>query len=442
MSMKIITDVVCPFCGSLCDDLEVIIDEERLIEVKNACQLGSAKILGNKDSIRILKPLIKKDGKYIEVTYEQAFTKAAKILLNADYPIFYGFGSTIADAHRESIKLAEDTGAIWDHCPSVCHGPSVLAIQEIGLAGCTLGEIRNRSDVIIYLGCNPMEAHPRHMSRYTTFPRGYFREKGFKERTVVVIDIRKTETAKVATMFIQIEPDSDFEFISALRAIIRGRNLKAKEISGVSIDKIKELAKIMKSAKHGVLFFGLGLATTKGKHRNVDAALSLVRDLNEYTKFYVMPLRGHYNVTGAQNVLTWTSGYPFAVSLMKGYPQYNPGEFSFTSVMARKEADAALIVASDPVGNSPRKVMEHFAQIPTIVLEPYETPTTRIAEVVFPVTIAGIETEGTAYRMDNVPLRLRKIRNGPKGILSDYEVLNGIDRKYNELMSKKDKIKE
>jgi formylmethanofuran dehydrogenase subunit B len=104
--------------------------------------------------------------------------------------------------------------------------------------------------------------------------------------------------------------------------------------------------------------------------------------------------------------------------------------------MSRKEADAALIVASDPVGNSPRVVMEHFAQIPTIVLDPYETPTTRIAEVVFPVTISGVESEGTAYRMDSVPLRLRKIKSAPKGILTDYEVLNGIIMKYKQLAKK------
>jgi formylmethanofuran dehydrogenase subunit B len=436
--MRTIPDVVCPFCGSLCDDLEVILDEdEKIIEVKNACQLGAAKIIGNIDGKRLLKPLVRKGGKLVEASYEQAFERAAKILLKADYPIFYGFGSTEAEAHKESIKLAEDVGAIWDHCPSVCHGPSVLAVQEIGLAGCTLGEIRNRSDVIVYLGCNPMEAHPRHMSRYTTFPRGYFREKGFQERTVVVIDIRKTETAKLASLYLQIEPNGDFEFLSALRAIVRGRKIKAKKISGIPTEKIEELAEIMKNAKHGALFFGLGLASTKGKHRNVDAALSLVRDLNEYTKFYVMPLRGHFNVTGAQNVLTWISGYPFAVSLLKGYPIYNPGEFSLTGVMSRKEADAAFIVASDPVGNSPKVVMEHFARIPTIVLDPYETPTTRIAEVVFPVTISGVESVGTAYRMDAVPLRLKKVKDGPKGILTDYEVLHQIIKKFNDLKKRK-----
>ncbi|TET27323.1 MAG: formylmethanofuran dehydrogenase subunit B [Candidatus Heimdallarchaeota archaeon] len=435
--MKVITDVVCPFCGSLCDDLEVVVENNEILEVRNACQLGAAKVKGRKKAKRILKPIIRKGNQLIETTYEKAAEQAAKILLKAEYPIFYGFGSTDADTHRESIKLAEEVGAIWDHCPSVCHGPSVLAIQEIGLAGCTLGEVRNRSDLIVYLGCNPMEAHPRHMSRYTTFPRGFFREKGFQERTVIVIDIRMTETARLANLFLQIEPDGDFEFISALRAIVRGREIKNESISGIPVEKIKELAEIMKNAKHGVLFFGLGLASTKGKHRNVDAALSLVRDLNSYTKFYVMPLRGHYNVTGAQNVLTWTLGYPFAVSLTRGYPQYNPGEFSLTGVFDREEADAAFIVASDPVGNSPRKVMKHFAKIPLIVLDPYETPTTRLADVVFPVTIAGVESEGTAYRMDTVPLRLRKVKDGPKGVLTDYNVLELILNKYQTLKKKK-----
>ncbi|MHA1629757.1 MAG: formylmethanofuran dehydrogenase subunit B [Candidatus Heimdallarchaeota archaeon] len=430
---KIISDVVCPFCGSLCDDIEVIMENDTIKEVKNACQLGATKIRGNRNSKRLTKPLIKIKEEFVEATYDEAAEQAAKILLEAEFPIFYGFGSTEANAHRESIKFAEEVGAIWDHCPSVCHGPSVLAIQEIGIAGCTLGEIRNRSDLIVYIGTNPMEAHPRHMSRYTTFPRGFFREKGFQERTVVVIDIRKTETAKVANHYIQIQPNRDFEFLSALRAVVRGQTLKVETVAGVPREKIEELAELMKNAKHGVLFFGLGLASTKGNHRNVDAALSLVRDLNDYTKFYVQPMRGHFNVTGAQNVITWISGYPFAVSYLKGYPQYNPGEFSLTGVMSRQEADAAVIVASDPVGNSPKQVMEHFARIPLIVLDPYETPTTQLASVVFPVTISGVESDGTAYRMDHVPIRLRKIKKGPKGVLTDYAVLKKIAQKYRKL---------
>lgn len=437
--MKTIKDVICPFCGSLCDDIEVDVEKNEVIEVRNACKIGFAKIMGHREGKRILKPLIKKDGKFNSTTYDEAILKAAEILTNAQCPIFYGFGSTEVEAHRESIHLAETIGAIWDHCPSVCHGPSVIGIQEIGLSGCTLGEIRNRSDVIIYWGCNPLEAHPRHLSRYSTFPRGFFRNKGFQERIVIVVDIRKTETAKLANHFIQIQPGCDFELISAIRTTIRGHKPQQENIGGISREKIKEIAEILKEAKHGALFFGLGLGTTKGKHRNVDAALSLVRDLNEYTKFLIMPMRGHYNVTGAQSVATWLTGYPFAVSLLRQYPQYNPGEFSMASVLSRGEADAALIVASDPVANSPKRIMEEYAKIPLIVLDPYETPTTALADIVLPVAMTGIESKGTAYRMDHVPLQLRKIKDAPKGVLTDKQVLEMIRKKSEIIIQKRKK---
>jgi formylmethanofuran dehydrogenase subunit B len=49
--------------------------------------------------------------------------------------------------------------------------------------------------------------------------------------------------------------------------------------------------------------------------------------------------------------------------------------------------------------------------------------TSQMADVVFPSAFVGIEAEGTAYRMDHVPLPLKKIVTPPKGILPDEEVL-------------------
>ena len=100
--MEVITDVVCPFCGSLCDDLEVVVDNNEILEVRNACQLGAAKVKGRKKAKRILKPIIRKGNQLVETSYEKAAEHAAKILIKAEYPIFYGFGSTDADTHRES----------------------------------------------------------------------------------------------------------------------------------------------------------------------------------------------------------------------------------------------------------------------------------------------------------------------------------------------------
>jgi formylmethanofuran dehydrogenase subunit B len=160
------TDIVCPFCGTLCDDLEVEVEENTIKNVKHACVIGARKFMGVQYAHRP-KPRIRQDGKEKEVSLDEAIEKAARILLDADKPLFYGWATTTGEAIRKGVALAEDVGAIMDGTTSVCHGPSVLAIQDTGYPSSTLGEVKNRSDVVIYWGANPMHAHPRHLSRYS-----------------------------------------------------------------------------------------------------------------------------------------------------------------------------------------------------------------------------------------------------------------------------------
>ena len=182
----------------------------------------------------------------------------------------------------------------------------------------------------------------------------------------------------------------------------------------------------MMKARFGVVFFGLGLTQSDGRHMNIDAAVGLVSELNRKTKFVLTPMRGHYNVAGANTVTTWQTGYPYAVDFSTGYPRYNPGEFTAIDVLSRGEADAALIIASDPGATFPKDAAKHLAQIPVITLDQKTTPTTMLSEIVIPVATAGIEAEGTAYRMDGVPLKLSKIIDPRDGVCSDREVLDMI----------------
>jgi formylmethanofuran dehydrogenase subunit B len=137
-------------------------------------------------------------------------------------------------------------------------------------------------------------------------------------------------------------------------------------------------------------------------------------------------MRGHYNVTGANAVSTWQTGYPYAVDFSEGYPQYNPGETSAVDILARGESDATLVIASDPVSNFPSKAAHHLVNKPLVVIDPLETPTSVMADVVLPSTFVGIETEGNAYRMDHVPIPLKKVVDPPKGLLSDQEIIQEI----------------
>ncbi len=424
--------MVCPFCGCLCDDIEVVVRENRIVEVREACALGTAKFMSLSVGERITKPLLRVDGSVRQVSLEEALKEAAKMLADAERPLLYGWSSTECGAQAVGVALAEVLGGVLDNTSSVCHGPTVLATQDVGCPSCTLGQVKNRADLIIYWGCNPMQAHPRHMSRYTTFPRGFFRERGVKDKKIVVIDVRHTETARLADRFIQVELGKDYELLAAMRAALKEYEIPEK-VAGVSRKDILEVVELMKNCQFGALFFGMGLTMSFGKHRNVDNAISLVKDLNAYTKFIIMPMRGHYNVAGANTVFTWETGFPYAVDFSRGYPRYNPGETAANDVLQNEECDAALIVASDPVSHFPAKAVKHLASIPVISIDFHHTPTTEISKVVIPAAVAGVEVEGTAYRMDTVPIRLKKVVEPPEGCLPDREILRMLLEKVCEI---------
>jgi formylmethanofuran dehydrogenase subunit B len=478
--MRTCKPATCPVCGCLCDDIELQTDRGRIVKVKNGCSMCEAKFLGY-NGHRRLKPLIRKSGKLVEASMEEAVRKAAEILTDAAYPILYGWSSTSCEAIREGIELAEEVGGVIDNTSTICHGPSVLGIQDVGISTCTLGQIRHRADLIVYWGSNPWSAHPRHIERYTMFSEGRFERSEWRDyivktkastakkkvesalrispkqrtdiagptktapcpailkegRKLIVVDVRRTRTAELADYFIQVEPNKDYELFQALRILIRDQEIDVDKVAGVPVEYLEEVADAMITCNFGVIFFGLGLTMSRGKARNIDAALSLTRDLNTRTKFVIMPMRGHFNVTGADTVFTWQTGYSYAVDFSRGYPRYNPGETSIVDILMRKESDAALVVASDPVANLPRPAVEHLVRSPLIVIDPHFNATSQMADVVFPSAFVGIETPGTAYRMDHVPLPLKKVVSPPKGILPDAQILKRILAEVRKLHQKK-----
>jgi len=268
---------------------------------------------------------------------------------------------------------------------------------------------------MIYWGGNPAECHPRHFTRYTLTQKGKFVPNGRKGRTMVLVDIRETPSAKAADTFLQIRPGKDFEVLTTLRALVKNQRVDKDLVAetGLTVEQLQELVGQMKAAKFGVIFFGMGLSMTRGKHMNSAGVLALVAEMNAYTKFVCMPMRGHGNVAGADMVLRWTTGYPFGVNLSRGYPRFNPGEFSTVDLLVRGDVDAALILGADPGATMPQPGIDHLARIPTIVLDPKVTHTSRLARVHITTAPTGISSPGTVYRMDEVPLPLRPILKSP-----------------------------
>ena len=290
----------------------------------------------------------------------------------------------------------------------------------------------NRADFLMFWGGNPADCHPRHFTKYSLTPKGKFVPEGRKGRTMVLVDVRETLSARFSDILLQVKPGKDFEVLTTLRALVKEQPVNEALVAetGLTLETLKDLVERMKNARFGVIFFGMGLSMTRGKHMNSAAVLTLAAELNAFTKFVSMPMRGHGNVTGADVVMRWSTGYPFGVNLSRGYPRFSPGEFSTIDVLVRGDNDAALILGADPGATMPQPAIDHLASIPTIVLDPKVTHTSHLSRVHITTAPMGISAPGTVYRMDEIPLPLRPILDSPYP--TDEDVIRRIHDKVKE----------
>jgi formylmethanofuran dehydrogenase subunit B len=414
---SVIEDVACTVCGCVCDDLRFHVAANRIERIENDCPLARPWF----DAIRAapLPPAATIDGQ--PASLDDAIERAAALLSAAKSPLIYGLSRSSTEGQRAACALADRLGATIDTTASLCHAPSIVALQTVGESTCSLGEIRHRCDLVIYWGSDPLVSHPRHLERYSVDAPAMF---AGDSRTLAVVDVRDTATAQRADLFLKLAPGSDFDAIWTLRLLVAGIEPEPGTTAHLPLNQLRGLAARMKACHSGAVYFGRGLATRTLGHANVEALLRLVTDLNAYTRFYARRMRVYGDVAGADSVLCWQTGYPFSVNLARGYPRYGPGEYSADQLLARGEVDACLLVGSEGIEPLSAAAKAHLAKIPTIVLDYPHVRSPLAPTVRFTTAIYGIHREGTAYRMDEVPIPLRQVLTSP--LASDGEVLRAI----------------
>ncbi|MBA4188219.1 MAG: formylmethanofuran dehydrogenase subunit B [Planctomycetaceae bacterium] len=434
------SNVACTVCGCVCDDLRVTVDGERVVNAEGACSLAEPWFRSQNVEH---PPAAAVDG--IAVEPAVAFARAAELLKAAKYPLIFGLSRSTTEGQRAATALADRIGATIDTTASTGHAPSIMALQQVGESTSTLGEVKNRADLVIFWGSDPVRTHPRHLERYSLEPKGRWMPNGRADRFLVVVDEEETETAKLADLFIKVPRGKHWETLWELRMLVRevegetrrggkGEKDKAKSVDfspplPLSVSPplsqgLSELARRMKSCRCGTVFFGSGLTAAKLAHRTIEALLQLVTDLNQYTRFYARRMRRYGDVAGADSVLAWQTGYPFGVNLSRGYPRYNPGEFTGPDMLTRGEVDVCLIVGGETAADFPPAALEHLRRIPVILLDSPGIPPVVPAAVKFTTAVYGVHRLGTAYRMDEVPIPLRVLL--PTDYPSDAEVLNEV----------------
>ena len=326
----------------------------------------------------------------------------------------------------------------------------------------------DRTNYMVIMGGNPIVSNGSMMSS----PDIGKRLRGIQERggKVVVIDPRRTETARKASEHLFIKPESDAVFLLAMIHVLVEENKirlhhledavigiaeikavvkqytpeKAETITGIKSEKIRSLVLEMANADQAVLYSRMGLSTqTFG---GLCIWLSNVFNI----------LNGNYDREGGM-MFPSPAIDPVSFSPKKGRPKHPSvplsrvrklpkylGETPSSSLAEEIETEgegqikALVCIAGNPVLSVPngRRVEKAFEKLDFIVCSDiYLTETSRHADIIFPAT-SGLEI--SQYDVTFLNLAVRNIAKYsppmfPKkgNIKHDWEILAELTARLN-----------
>jgi formylmethanofuran dehydrogenase subunit B len=386
--------VTCLGCGCACDDIAVTVRDGRIVDTNPACSVGRDWFADGVVPWEVLR-----DGAPASV--EDAIGEAARVLAESQGRLLIYVGADLSSqAQRRAVSLADLLRGTVDSATSDTAAAGLLAAQRSGRATATLGEIRNRADVLLFWGVDPIRRYPRFYSRYAPDPTGVQVPNGRRDRFVIAVNVGTDQGPAGADAALTLEPSEEIAALSLMRASIHGRT--PADLGGVFGEAI-DLASRLASARYAVLIHDAEATVQERNPLRVEGLLALTQALNGPTRAALCSLRAGGNRVGADAVLTWQSGYPVAVEYSRGYPRYVPqrrglerledGGFKAVLMVGSPAADAGVVSALERVN--------------TIVIGPRASQSPFRARVAIDTGVAGIHEGGTGYRMDEVPLRLR-----------------------------------
>lgn len=394
-----ITDVACPFCGLVCDDLELARDETGLRVTKNGCEKA---IAGFERKVDGASPQV--DGRSVDL--EAAIRAATDLLRAARLPLYGGLGTDV-DGIRAVMALADKSGGVVDHALSEGQYRNFRVLQTRGWITTTLTEARNRADLFVIVGSDLHKLHPRFFERIVNVEASLFAEAPPK-RTVVFLGkgldqsaVKGPRIGEVITLASDL--DRVGEIVAALAAEIRGAPLAGDSVAGVPVADIQALAARCQAAAYPVFVWAPPSLNFPNADLVVSTVSDLVKDLNVKGRAAGLALGGNEGAISAGAVCSWQSGYPLRVSFHSGKPDYDFTRYAIPRMLAAGEGDVLLWIASFTPDLGPPAT-----RIPTIVLG---TPGIRLAsppKVFIPIGTPGADHAGRIIRVDNVvslPLR-------------------------------------
>jgi formylmethanofuran dehydrogenase subunit B len=392
---RVIEHVTCLGCGCACDDIGVTVRDGRIVSARMACELGVAWFGDG-----ALPREIRSQGKTAPL--DAALRAAAALLTKARRPLVYLAGDLTCEAQRESVALADRLHALLDTTASDTVASSILAAQRRGRATATLGEIRQRADLVVFWAVDPARRYPRYGSRYAVDPVGLQAPAGRKSRTLFAVDVGSALAVEDADARLVLPAEQEIDALAVMRAVVLGRTPSDLGALAGAVD----LAKRMTSARYVALVNDAEPSALAPDPARAEGLVALAQALNGPTRCALSTLRAGGNRSGAEAVATWQTGFPFAIDFAGGVPRYRPSDGA-AAALARGTVDAALVLGAP--SSVPEPVSVGLAQVPCVVIGPRASSAAFRPAVIIDSGLPGVHEGGMAFRMDDVPLPLSAI---------------------------------
>ena len=409
--MKTFSDAVCPGCTLLCDDVTFEVNHGK-IQSNVQCNKAQRWIeLVNDANWGVEAPGVGEHGG------EETIAKVERIasaLQSANQPVVAGLKHLTTQGQQQAWRIADRVRAHIDIALTPNSQGSVYALQRQGKVSATLGEVSQRSDLLMFWFCDPLVSHPRLMQRLKA-----------SEKTVIVIDSQRTETASTAHHFIEVSASDAHELIQQSRAQLG--KLEVNTGAPMLHQQAYQLTRALTDCNYGCLFYGHVDEATR------DDAITLghqklVRQLNDHTRFVSLGLRDDQNAQSAENVLAAFSGYPQSISLGRGHASYCGDIFSAATALKDGACDYLLLFAGLELERNLERLdkltRDHLLGTPKAIVHCGNLkPSIEIGNVdLINVAAPGGTASGEYCRIDDVSLALSALR--PDRRLSGTEVLD------------------
>jgi formylmethanofuran dehydrogenase subunit B len=320
---------------------------------------------------------------------EAALARAAELLRTARRPLVYGFeGATVEDA-RAAVALGDRIGALvlTDSLTGLWPGGPAFPLR--GASTATLGEIRDRSRVVVIWREDPEATHPRLLERLG-WGKGNARTPSGPPRTLIVIDDRDSPTAQRGDLRLGWARERDLNALVTLHALQRGRPPAPSDLDAPLGTLLERIAAV----PHVAFIHGPSLTGGEGGQRRALALHELTRALSGERHVVTLALTAAAGTTGARDALTWQTGYSGNVDLASGHPEL------LVATQPVEDVDVALRIDGAPAALAPGASEIALGSQPAS--GPDSTPAVSIR-----TAAAGVEAAGTAHRLDGVPLALQ-----------------------------------